>query len=114
MTSVPTPADFRTMIESAPEAIIVYTPEKFLYLNAFAATKLGADAASLIGQSIMQFVHPDSVQAVLDRISGPSAASMAGVPLDVRFVAKDGTVILAEIVSVPIVFEGKRAILGLI
>jgi PAS domain S-box-containing protein len=102
------------MIESAPEAIIVYTPEKFLYLNAFAATKLGSDAASLIGQSIMRFVHPESVQAVLDRISGPSAASMAGVPLDVRFVAKDRTVILAEIVSVPIVFEGKRAILGLI
>jgi PAS domain S-box-containing protein len=102
------------MIESAPEAIIVYTPEKFLYLNAFAASKLGSDPASLSGQSIMQFVHPESVQAVLDRISGPSAASMAGVPLDVRFIATDGKVILAEIVSVPIVFEGRRAILGLI
>ena len=114
MASVPTPADFRTMIESAPEAIIVYTPEKFLYVNAFAAIKLGSDPASLIGQPIMPFVHPESVQAVLDRIGGPSAASMVGVPLDVRFVAKDGTVILAEIVSVPIVFEGRRAILGLI
>jgi PAS domain S-box-containing protein len=102
------------MIESAPEAIIVYTPEKFLYLNAFAAIKLGSDPASLIGKPIMQFVHPESVQAVLDRISGPTAAEMVGVPLDVRFVAKDGTVILAEIVSVPIVFEGRRAILGLI
>jgi len=102
------------MIESAPEAIIVYTPEKFLYLNAFAATKLGSDPASLIGQPIMQFVHTESVQAVLDRIGGADAANMVGVPLDVRFVAKDGTVILAEIVSVPIVFEGRRAILGLI
>lgn len=102
------------MIESAPEAIIVYTPEKFLYLNAFAAIKLGSDPASLIGQPIMQFIHPESVPAVMDRISGPSAATMVGVPLDVRFVARDGTVILAEIVSVPIVFEGRRAILGLI
>jgi PAS domain S-box-containing protein len=102
------------MVESAPEAIIVYTPEKFLYLNGFAAIKLGSDPASLMGQSIMQFVHPDSIAAVLDRISGPAAASMVGVPLDVRFVAKDGTVILAEIVSVPILFEGRKAILGLI
>ena len=102
------------MVESAPEAIIVYTPEKFLYLNAFAAIKLGSDPASLIGQPILRFVHPDSVPAVMDRITGPTAASMVGVPLDVRFVAKDGTVILAEIVSVPIVFEGRRAILGLI
>ena len=102
------------MVESAPEAIIVYTPEKFLYLNAFAAIKLGSEPAGLVGQPIMQFVHPGSLQAVMDRISGPSAASMVGVPLDVRFIAKDGSVILAEIVSVPIVFEGQRAILGLI
>jgi PAS domain S-box-containing protein len=114
MPTAPTPADFRTMIESAPEGIIVYTPEKFLYLNAFAAERLGADRDSLIGAPIMDFVHPDSVPAVIERIRGLSAPAMAGVPLDVRFVAKDGTVIVAEIVSVPIVFEGKRAILGLI
>jgi PAS domain S-box-containing protein len=114
MASDPAVGSFRTMVESAPEAIIVYTPEKFLYLNAFAAIRLGSDPASLIGQPIMQFVHPESVPAVIDRISGLSAASQVGVPLDVRFVARDGTVILAEIVSVPIVFEGQRAILGLI
>jgi len=102
------------MIESAPEGIIVYTPEKFLYLNAFAAERLGADPASLIGNPIMEFVHPESVPAVVERIRGVSAASQSGVPLDVRFVARDGTVIIAEIVSVPIVFEGQRAILGLI
>ena len=102
------------MIESAPEGIIVYTPEKFLYLNAFAAQRLGGDQASLVGNPIMEFVHPDSVPAVAERIRGLSAAAQAGVPLDVRFIARDGTVIVAEIVSVPIVFEGQRAILGLI
>lgn len=102
------------MIESAPEGIIVYTPEKFLYLNSFAAARLGADRDSLIGSPIMEFVHPESVPAVIERIRGLSAPSLVGVPLDVRFVARDGTVIVAEIVSVPIVFEGQRAILGLI
>jgi PAS domain S-box-containing protein len=110
----PTIDDYRTMIEAAPEGIIVYTPEKFLYLNPFAAERLGSDPASLIGHPIMEFVHPESVPAVVERIRGVSAASLAGVPLDVRFVAKDGTVIVAEIVSVPIIFEGQRAILGLI
>jgi PAS domain S-box-containing protein len=114
MAKGPRLADYRTIIESAPEAIIVYTPEKFLFLNGFAAKGLGGDPASLIGQPIMQFVHPQSVSAVVERISGPSAASKSGIPLDVRFVSKDGTAILAEIVSVPIVFEGRKAILGLI
>jgi PAS domain S-box-containing protein len=114
MPTAPTIADYRTMIESAPEGIIVYTPEKFLYLNAFAAERLGGDQASLIGHPIMDFVHPESVPAVVERIRGLSATSQAGLPLDVRFVARDGKVIVAEIVSVPIVFEGQRAILGLI
>jgi PAS domain S-box-containing protein len=114
MPTGPTIADFRTMIESAPEAIIVYTPEKFLYLNPVAANRLGADSGSLVGEPIMQFVHPESVPQVIERISGPSAAAKSGIPLDVRFVARDGTIILAEIVSVPIVFEGRKAILGLI
>jgi PAS domain S-box-containing protein len=105
--------DFRTMIESAPEGIIVYTPEKFLYLNAFAAARLGADPSSLIGHPIMEFVHPESVPSVIEGIRG-LYQDLSGVPLDVRFVAKDGTVIVAEIVSVPIVFEGRKAILGLI
>ncbi len=102
------------MIETAPEGIIVYTPEKFLYLNAFAAQRLGGDQASFVGNPIMEFVHPESVPAVVERIRGLSAATQAGMPLDVRFVARDGTVIVAEIVSVPIVFEGQKAILGLI
>ena len=77
------------MIESAPEGIIVYTPEKFLYLNSFAAERLGADRDSLIGRPIMEFVHPESVPAVIERIRGLSAPAMAGLPLDVRFVARD-------------------------
>jgi PAS domain S-box-containing protein len=114
MTHAPTIADYETMIESAPEGVIVYTPEKFLYLNAFAARHLGAEPASLVGEPIIKFVHPESVPAVVERIRGVSAASQIGVPLDVRFVAMDGSVIVAEIVSVPIVFKGQKAILGLI
>ena len=102
------------MVESAPEAVIVYTPEKFLYVNAFAARRLGADAAALVGQPIMEFVHPDSVPIVVERIRELSTTGKAGPPLDVRFVARDGTVIIAEIVSVPITYCGQKAILGLV
>jgi len=39
--------DFKVMIESAPEAIIVYNVQTFLYLNPFASERLGGDATSL-------------------------------------------------------------------
>jgi PAS domain S-box-containing protein len=70
--------------------------------------------AELIGAPIMGFVHPDSVPIVVSRLQQLIATGEAGPPLEVRFVSRDHVVIPAEVVSVPIVFDGKRAILGLI
>jgi PAS domain S-box-containing protein len=106
--------DYRTIIESAPEAIIVYTPERFLFLNSFAASRLGSDPATLVGRSILEFVHPTYIPIVIDRIRDVLKSGEGGGPLEVRFVSLDGTVIPAEIVSVPIMFEGQQAFLGLI
>src|SRR5450759_4587317 len=114
MSTGPTTPDYRTIIESAPEAIIVYTPEKFLFLNSFAAKQLGSDPASLVGRPIMEFVHPDSVPVVVERIRNVLKSGEAGGPVELRFVSLSGTVIPAEIVSVPIIFEGQQAFLGLI
>lgn len=107
-------ADYGAIVESAPEAIVVYTPEKFLFLNRFAADRLGSDAASLVGRSIMDFLHPDSIPIVVERIRNVLKSGVGGGPIDVRFVALDGKVIPAEVVSVPIIFEGQQAFLGFI
>ena len=107
-------ADFQAMIERAPEAVIVYNFETFLYLNPFAAERLGADATSLIGQRIMDFVHPDSKALVTDRLGQLARTGTAGPAMDIRFVSRSGEVIPAEIVNVPITFDGQPAILGLI
>jgi PAS domain S-box-containing protein len=106
--------DFKAMIENAPDAIIVYNFETFLYLNPFAAEKLGGDAGSLVGQPIMGFVHPDSRQLVVDRLRQLAATGVAGPAMNVTFVSRSGSNLPAEIVSVPITFHGKPAILGLI
>ncbi len=114
MSTVPTTTDYRTIIESAPEAIVVYTPEKFLFLNPFAANLLGSDAASLVGRPLMEFVHPDSVRVVVDRIATALKSGESGGPVELRFVSRTGTVVPAEVISVPIIFDGQQAFLGLI
>lgn len=106
--------DFKAMIENAPEAIIVYNFETFLYLNPFAAAQLGGDAGSLVGQPIMDFVHPDSRQLVVGRLRQLAQTGTAGPPMIVRFMSRSGLDIPAEIVSVSITFDGKPAILGFI
>lgn len=102
------------MIENAPEAVIVFNYETFLYLNPFAADRLGMDTASLVGKSIMDFVHPDSRPLVLARLRELAATGVAGPPMEVRFVSRSGSDIPAEIVSMPTMFDGKPAILGYI
>jgi PAS domain S-box-containing protein len=114
MSTGPTTIDYRAIVESAPEAIIVYTPERFLFLNGFAAKRLGSGEASLVGRPIMEFVHPDSVPLVVDRISNFLKSGEVGPPMEVRFVSLTGAIIPAEVVSVPIIFDGQQAFLGLI
>src|ERR1700688_5080001 len=109
MSTTPTNADYRAIVESAPEAIVVYTPEKFLFLNKFAADQLGSDTASLVGRPIMDFVHPESIPVVVERIRNVMKTGERGGPIEVRFIALSGTVIPAEVVSVPIMFEGQQA-----
>ncbi|MEA2766977.1 MAG: two-component system, sensor histidine kinase and response regulator [Gemmatimonadaceae bacterium] len=106
--------DFQAMIANAPEGIIVYNFETFLYLNPFAAERLGAKAESLVGQPIMHFVHPQSRPLVVERLRQLAVTGRAGPAMDVTFVSRSGTVIPAEIVNVPITFDGQPAILGLI
>src|SRR5258706_14384787 len=104
MSTVPTTADYRTIIESAPEAIIVYTPEKFLFLNKFAADRLGSPSVSFVGRSIMQFVHPDFVPIVVERIRSVLKSVDGAGPLQWRFVSLGVIVITDEIDSVSIMF----------
>ncbi|HEY8833002.1 MAG TPA: PAS domain S-box protein [Gemmatimonadaceae bacterium] len=108
------PADFQAMIERAPEAVIVYDFETFLYLNPFAAESLGADPDSLIGKPILDFVHPDSKGFVVERLRQFAQTGLTGPAMDVRFVTLYGAVIRAEIINVPITFDGRPALLGLI
>jgi PAS domain S-box-containing protein len=114
MLTGPTTPDYRAIIESAPEAIVVYTPEKFLFVNSFAANHMGSDPALLVGRPIMEFVHPDDVPVVIGRIRDALKSGEGGGPMELRFVSLSGTEIRTEVVSVPIIFEGQQAFVGLI
>jgi PAS domain S-box-containing protein len=111
---MPSCDDFKAMIANAPEGIIVYNFETFLFLNPFAAERLGASAASLVGQRIMDFVHPSSRGLVVERLRKFAQTGTAGPAMDVQFMSRSGAAIPAEIINVPIIFGGQPAIMGLI
>jgi PAS domain S-box-containing protein len=62
----------------------------------------------------MKFVHPESRPFVVERLAQLARTGQSAGPMEVRFLSRDGKVIFAEVVSVPISFEGQPAILGFI
>ncbi len=102
---------YRRLVELSPDAIIVHSQGKFLYVNP-AAVKLwgAASPADLIGRSVLDVVHPDHrdvashrIQAIYD-LNSPSALNEA------RHVRLDGKPIDVEVLGMPMVFQGQNAI----
>ena len=101
---------YRTMIEWSPEAIVVHRTGKLLYTNREAIKTFGARfATDLIGRSILDFVHPQYHQMVLERASRTTEMGVTTPMVEEQFLKIDGTVIDVEAQSIAIVFDGKPA-----
>jgi PAS domain S-box-containing protein len=116
---------YRRLVELSFEAIAIHasppcavqggTPGrsqgKLLYVNPPGVKLLGAlSLEDLIGQPILEFVHPDYsdlVQARLQQVG----EERKGMPLvEVKLIRLDGKSVVVEIASVPITFQGQPAV----
>lgn len=102
---------YRILIESSPDGILVHRDEKVLYANAAHAETLGVEsAASLIGRSVYDMVHPDDLHAARGRVRRAYAARGRGEMIALRLVRRDGTPREVEIISAPVFYDGLPAI----
>jgi len=106
---------YRRLVESSPEPIGVHRDGKIVYANAAAARLLGAaQAADLIGTPVLDLVHPEDRERVVERIR---AMQQEGTPADLaeeRLVRLDGQSVDVEVLAIPISYEGKSAALTVI
>jgi PAS domain S-box-containing protein len=68
-------------------------------------------AQELVGRPSLDFVHPDFHPAVLDRLWQASEHGLGAPLLEAKVVRCDGTLIDVEIQSLPIVYDGRAAML---
>jgi PAS domain S-box-containing protein len=104
---------FRTLIESAPDAIAVYRSDgKFIYVNPALLRILGyGTAAELLGRPVLDVLHPDERQQF-----GQEWVTLndSDQPIrEARFLRKDGRSVLAEVEARAIHFDGGDAIIVL-
>ncbi len=101
-------ASVRSMIERLPEAVTIHRGGRFVYVNQTTLEFLGYAREEILGRPVLDLVHPDDRPLVVERMK-------AGLPrgaLEERFLRADGSVVTAEVVAIPIDFEGVPAVLA--
>jgi two-component system, cell cycle sensor histidine kinase and response regulator CckA len=103
---------FRSVVESAPDAIFIQTDGCFAYLNRSAIALFGASKAEeILGRRVVDMVHPDYRGVVIERIRHVNEFQHSAPALEERFLRLDGSELFAEVSAVPFVFAGKQGAL---
>src|SRR6266513_777075 len=96
---------YRILVEFSPNSICVHRGGKLLYVNPAGVQLFGAtNRDELVGHSVLDFIHPDSLPAVRDRIRQVGAGGTAPL-IDEKFVTLNGEVRDVEVTAIPIIWE---------
>ncbi len=101
---------YRQLVEHSPFAIVVHYKGIIEYINPAAVELLKAPGPEdLIGKSVMEFVHPDYQEVVRQRMQ---KMARNREPLDLlheKLIRMDGSIIDAEVMALPVTFNGRPA-----
>ena len=101
---------YRRLIDLSPDGIVVHQGGRIVYANRAGVECVGARGVEdVLGRSIIDFVHPDSLGPTLERISKLSEAAPVSEPAEATLVRLDGTPWVVESVSVLTRWEGEDA-----
>lgn len=105
---------YKDLVELLPSSIIVYNIKsmEIVFANPAACQLIGADNyKDLVGDKVMDYVHPDYRSVVKGRIKNMIETGETNEPLDEKFFKKDGSIIDVEVVAKPIIYKNKQSIL---
>ncbi len=101
---------FRHLVETSPEGIVIHSQGRVLFANRAAARILGVeDPEPMRERTVLDFVHPDYRQTVLERVRRMMETGQPAPLLEEKFLRVDGSVVDVEVAASPVVFEGQLA-----
>jgi PAS domain S-box-containing protein len=106
---------YRRLVELSPEAIVVHSRGKFVYVNPAAQRLWGASCPEeLLGKPILDVVHPDFRDLAGSRDQHIETESIPLLPCEQKFVTLDGRIIDVEVRGMPFSFNGEPAVQAVI
>jgi PAS domain S-box-containing protein len=105
-------ANFRAVIENAPDAIVVHRWGPIVYVNPALLRALGyRDREHLLGRTIVDLVHPDDRADVVERIRRMRSVGVVRESHESRLLQAGGESRWMEAAGIPIEFDGGPAVL---
>lgn len=102
---------YRGLVENSPDGILIYVENKIAYINDQGILMLGAkNKEELIGKPVLQYVHPDSLENIVQRMKAISHDKNASEIVEEKFITIDGVPFDVEIKAIPTLFEHKPAV----
>ena len=102
---------YRRLVDVAPDLIAVHSDGKIVFMNPAGVRLLGARSAEeLIGRPMLDFVHADSRETVVDRVRTMMGRGRPVPLVTERFVRLDGTPIDVEVAASPLLYGDRPAI----
>ena len=106
---------FRQLVELSPNVVAVHQDGIVVFINRAGLSLFGVKSEKeIIGKPVLDFVHPDSRQFVLERMAEIARTGKPVPRAEEKFILADGSVIDARVTSIPMEFQGKLAIQSII
>ncbi|MBX2964759.1 MAG: PAS domain-containing sensor histidine kinase [Cyclobacteriaceae bacterium] len=99
----------KSLVEHLPLGIGIHVNGEIVMANKYAHELLRVRQGELIGRKVMDFVHPDSRQVVLERMQKVLAGETLS-EAEEKFVCDNGELIFVETSAMPFTFKGQSAI----
>ncbi|EFL50441.1 signal transduction histidine kinase [Solidesulfovibrio fructosivorans JJ]] len=97
---------YRLVVESAPDAILIHDGVRFVFANPEAAKLFGAASPeAIVGQDVLKFVHEDSQDATTERMRRNMLLQGPARLREQRYLRLDGTPIEVEVAAVPFALD---------
>ncbi len=102
---------YRKLVELSPDGIAIHMEGRFVFMNPAGTEILGAAGSEeLIGRTLLDFVHPDYRQIVVERLHRLEQQQVDVPLMEQKFFRLDGKEIDVEVSSLPFTFNGKPAV----
>jgi diguanylate cyclase (GGDEF)-like protein/PAS domain S-box-containing protein len=101
----------RLLLKYLDNAVVVHHKGEIVYINEAGLRLVDAESpGELIGRNIIDFVHPDSREVVIQRVKKVIEERVSLPAIEEKLIRLDGSVFYAEVSASPVTYYGKPCV----